>query len=86
MAHHSTAFPKAISYADPVTRSLRLWKYSKGKPPYPNVSPKTATRIDGFFANPNDATTETAIETKLAAEVEDPVTNSFLSSMIQAGR
>jgi uncharacterized protein DUF4238 len=57
---------------------LRLWKYSKGKPPYPNSSPKTATRIDGFFPNPNDATTETAIEKKLAAEVEDPV-HKFIS-------
>ena len=78
MAHHSTAFPKAICIADPVTRSLRLWKYSKGKPPYPNASPKTATRIDGFFANPNDATTETAIEKKLGAEVEDHV-HKFIS-------
>jgi len=57
---------------------LRLWKYSKGRPPYPNASPKTATRIDGFFANPTDATTETAIETRLAAEVEEPV-HKFIS-------
>lgn len=69
---------KQFAYADPVTRSLRLWKYSKGKVPYPNASPKTATRIDGFFANPKDATTETAIETRLAAEVEDPV-HKFIS-------
>lgn len=69
---------RQFAYDDPVTCSSRLWKYSKGRLPYPNASPKTATRIDGFFANPSDATTEAAIEKKLAAEIEDPV-HKFIS-------
>lgn len=64
---------KQFAYFDTITRSLRLWKYSKGKPPYPRASPKTAARIDGYFANPNDARMEALIETKLAYEIEDPV-------------
>ncbi len=69
---------KQFAYDDPITRSLRLWKYSKGNPPYPNASPKTATRIEGFFADPTDRTAESLIEKKLAVEIENPV-HKFIS-------
>lgn len=62
-----------FAYHDPVTRSLRLWKYSKGRPPYGRASPKTAARVDGFFANPDNRGAEQIIEKKLADEIEHPV-------------
>jgi Protein of unknown function (DUF4238) len=64
---------RQFAYFDPITKSQRLWKYSKGIPPDPKASPKTATRIDGYFENPSDEKTENLIETKLAQDIEDPV-------------
>lgn len=64
---------KQFAYFDPITNSLRLWKYTKGRRPDPKASPKTAARIDGYFADPDDSTTEGIIEKKLADEIEDPV-------------
>jgi|HubBroStandDraft_6_1064221.scaffolds.fasta_scaffold335421_1 hypothetical protein len=69
---------KQFAYEDLTTKSLRLWRYSKGKPPYPRASPKTATRIDGYFAVPTDERIEAQVETRLAREIEDPV-NGFLA-------
>lgn len=64
---------KQFAFHDHNTKSLRLWRYSKGRKPDPTVSPKTAARIDGYFANPADPSTEGLIEKKLADEIEDPV-------------
>jgi hypothetical protein len=50
-----------------------LWRYTKGNPPFPGVSPKSATSIEGYFADPVDASLETRVETRLANEIEDPV-------------
>ena len=47
-------------------------------PPYPRASPKTATRIDGFFAKSDDQAAEGIIERKLAEKIEDPV-HKFIS-------
>src|SRR5882672_8745079 len=69
---------KQFAYHDANTDSLRLWRYTKGRPPYPGASPKSATRLDGFFAHPNDAEAEAQLEARLAQEVEDPV-NAFLA-------
>lgn len=69
---------KQFAYDDAVTKSLRLWRYAKGKPPYPRASPKSATRLDGYFAVPSDAELESRVEGRLAREIEDPV-NGFLS-------
>jgi hypothetical protein len=70
---------KQFAYHDPTTDSLRLWRYAKGRPPYPKASPKTAARIDGYFADPRNAAIEQRVEEKLAVDVEDPV-NQFLAS------
>jgi len=43
-----------FAYDDPVTRSRRLWRYEKNKPPYGFASPKTATRFDGHFLDPRN--------------------------------
>ena len=68
---------KQFAYEDAVTKSLRLWRYVKGRSPYPHASPKTATRVDGYFAVPSDADVEAQLESRLAREIEDPV-NGFL--------
>lgn len=70
---------KQFAYHDPATDSLRLWRYAKGRHPYPKASPKTAARIDGYFADPRNAAIEQRIEEKLAVDVEDPV-NQFLAN------
>lgn len=69
-----------FSYDDPLTKSLRLWRYEKGRRPYWKASPESATRIDGHFADPNDAAKEAEVETRLAFEYEEPV-NRFLFSL-----
>jgi len=74
---------KQFAYDDPITGSLRLWKYAKGRAPYPNASPKTATRVDGYFAVAKDAEIEARTEDRLAREIEDPV-NAFLASFSDA--
>ena len=63
-------------YDDPITKSRRLWRYQKGRSPYPNASPRTATRWDGHFADPADSAKEAEIEVRLKREFEDPV-NEF---------
>jgi hypothetical protein len=70
---------KQFAYHDPITNSLRLWRYAKGRRPYPKASPKTAGRIDGYFADPSNAAIEQRIEEKLAVDVEGPV-NQFLAN------
>jgi hypothetical protein len=75
---------KQFAYDDEVTRSLRLWRYTKGRPPYPRASPKTATRVDGYFAVASDADLESRLETRLACEIEDPV-NAFLAEFSDQG-
>lgn len=64
-------------YDDPITKSRRLWRYQKGRSPYPNASPRTATRWDGHFADPADSAKEAEIEVRLKREFEDPV-NEFI--------
>jgi hypothetical protein len=71
---------KQFAYNDLSTKSPRLWEYRKGKKPNGLASPKTATRIDGFFANPEDAQFEAIVEARLNAEIEEPV-NRFLSDI-----
>jgi hypothetical protein len=68
-----------FAYEDAVTRSPRLWRYERGRRPYRNASPATATRVDGHFADPGDAKMEAEIEKRLAYDIENPV-NSFLSN------
>ncbi len=55
------------------TKSLRLWRYAKGRKPFSAASPKTATRIDGYFSDPINAQLESQIEARLADEIEHPV-------------
>jgi hypothetical protein len=69
---------KQFANDDTTTKSLRLWKYAKGKPPYPRASPKSATRLEGYFAVPRDAALESRVEDRLAREIEGPV-NGFLA-------
>jgi len=66
-----------FAYVDPVTRSKRLWRYQKGRAPWPKASPKTATRWDRHFADPANAVKEAELETRLKREFEDPV-NEFV--------
>jgi hypothetical protein len=66
-----------FAYYDPATRSKRLWRYQKGKPPYGRAAPKMATRWEGHFADPADSTKEFELEERLKREFEDPV-NKFI--------
>jgi len=70
---------KQFAWYDTRTKSLRLWKYAKGVPPYPDASPKSATRFDGYFAVPGNVEVEAQVETRLAHEIENPV-NEFLAN------
>ncbi len=87
MAIKSHTVPKRLlrqfSYYEASTRSLRLWRYERGRAPYPKASPETATRIEGHFADPNDALLEATVEKQLAYEIEDPV-NQFISNFDDA--
>jgi hypothetical protein len=69
-----------FAYYDRITKCFRLWRYEKSRTPYPKASPRTATRIDGHFAHPEDAAKEEELETRLAAEFEECV-NQFLSRL-----
>jgi len=69
---------KQLSYHDRRTNSLRLWQYSKGRRAHGRATLESATRIDGFYANPDDAFAEAAVETRLANEIENPV-NQFMA-------
>ena len=66
-----------FSYDDPITKSKRLWRYEKGRSPYNNASPRTATRWESHFADPRNAAKEVELESRLKSEVEDPV-NDFI--------
>lgn len=66
-----------FAYDDPVTRSKRLCQYQKGRAPLPHVSPKSATRWELHFSDPDDATKEAELEARLKREFEDPV-NEFI--------
>jgi hypothetical protein len=63
-----------VAYYDPRTKSLRLRRYAKGRPPFNNASPKTATRYPGHFSDPQDAAAEAHLEERLAREFDHPVT------------
>lgn len=69
-----------FAYSDSRTKSLRLWRYEKGRKPYWKASPESATRIDGHFADPRDADKEAEMEGRLAREYEEPV-NQLLSRL-----
>jgi hypothetical protein len=66
-----------FAYYDSRTESLRLWRYAKGRPPYSKQSPKSATRYEGHFADPEDSAAEARVEQQLAQEFEHPV-NQFV--------
>ncbi len=66
-----------FAYDDPVTRSKRLWRYKKGRAPWPHASPRTATRWDRHFTDPANAAKEAELEARLKREFEDPV-NEFI--------
>ena len=66
-----------FAYEDSLTRSKRLWRYQKGRPPYARASPKSATRWDGHFADPANAAKEAEVEARLQQEFENPV-NEFI--------
>lgn len=66
-----------FAYDDARTGSKRLWRYEKGRPPYKKASPRTATRINRHFSDPEDSTKESEIEKRLNREFEEPV-NKFL--------
>jgi len=58
---------KQFSYKHPVEQSDWLWQYTKGNKPNGRKSPTSATRIDGFYADPNDLAIELELETRLTA-------------------
>ena len=66
-----------FAYDDPATSSKRLWRYEKGRRPYPKAPPRSATRIDGHFSDPENASKEAELETRLNRDFEEPV-NRFL--------
>src|ERR1035437_7180716 len=78
---NSHTVPKKLleqfAYEDLRTKSLRLYCYQKGIPPY-LVFPKRATAVERYLADPDDPTKESELETRLANEFENPV-NCFIS-------
>lgn len=78
---NSHTVPKRLleqfAYYDPITRSRRLWRYEKSKPPYGFAPPKTATRFDRHFLDPRNPGREDVLESRLNREVEQPV-NLFI--------
>ncbi|WP_263385868.1 DUF4238 domain-containing protein [Granulicella arctica] len=75
---------KQFSYKHPVEQSDWLWQYTKGKKPNGRKSPTSATRIDGFYADPNDSAIEAEVEMRLAQEIEQPV-NDFMDEICDPG-
>ena len=73
-----------FAFDDPVTGSRRMWRYERGKPPRWDASPRTATRIDGHLAAPDNAAMEEILERRLNREIEEPV-NQFLFQIGQPG-
>ncbi len=70
-----------FAYDDPITKSRRLWRYAKGRPPSRFASPTSATRIDRHFADPANAEREAELETRLNEEFENPV-HQFLGNLL----
>jgi len=66
-----------FAYDELITKSKRLWRYQKERPPYGRAAPISATRWDGHFADPEDARKEAEIEARLNKEFEHPV-NQFI--------
>jgi hypothetical protein len=62
-----------FAYYDTVTKSLRLWRYEKGRTPYWKASPETATTIEGHHADPTNPAKEEELEQRLNTEFEDPI-------------
>jgi hypothetical protein len=71
---------KEFAYFEPRTKSLRLWRYQRGIAPIGSASPKSETRIDGYFSKPSDSTFEENIEKTLADKVENDV-HTFLPDL-----
>lgn len=71
---------KQFAYFEPKTKSLRLWRYQRGMRLAGSASPKSETRIEGYFAKPSDSAFEKNIEKILADEVENEV-HDFLSQL-----
>lgn len=71
---------KEFAYLEPKTNSLRLWRYQRGMRASGTASPKSETRIDGYFAKPSDSTFEANIEKVLADQIENEV-HDFLSDL-----
>jgi hypothetical protein len=63
---------KQFAFRHPIKR-LRLWRYQKDREPYWDVSPKTATVVDGQFSDPRNSAREESIETRLNQRFENPV-------------
>ena len=73
-----------FAYYNSVKRSLWLWRYEKDHSPYPDASPRSATRIPKHFSHPDDTSKEAQIERRLNDEFETPV-NAFLFDITQPG-
>ena len=71
-----------FAYYDLGTGSMRLWQYAKGRPPWRLASPRSATRIERHFADPEDADREKRIENRLNEEFETPV-HRFLPDLLR---
>ena len=69
-----------FAYYDPITRSRRLWQYSRDRSPWRRASPSTATRFDHHFQDPADPSREERLETRLNHEIENPV-HRFLAEL-----
>ncbi len=62
-----------FAYNDPVSGTRRLWRFARERQPERGISPRSATRIDGHFADPANAEREARLEERLNQEFEDPV-------------
>lgn len=73
----SHALPKrllrAFSHYDKKTKSPRLWRYERGRTPLPSRSPKSETRVKGYFHRPSDFSFEQTFERKIAEDIEHHV-------------
>jgi len=68
---------RKFAYFDQHTNASWLWRYARGRPPYPRASPKSSTRHFGHFVDPENPQAEAEIEKQLANEYEHPV-NQFV--------
>jgi hypothetical protein len=69
-----------FAYDDAKTRARRLWQYAKDREPWWKASPRTATRVSGHFADPEDSEREAKLEMRLNDEFENPV-HCFIDQM-----